>query len=111
MSDAFDSPKVPACRVSREVSITAEQVAADLDAHLARYERHRQEYLERQAHQDTMQEANLKAIEALTKSTSGLVEAWTVANGFQRFIVWTSKFAVVGTAALWSLLAMFILKH
>lgn len=88
----------------------AEQVAADLAEHLEHYALHRKEYLERQAHQDMIQESNLRAIEALTKATAGLVNAWTVANGVNRFVVWLSKFAVLGTACIW-VARKFILKH
>lgn len=74
---------------------TTEELAEQLAKHLSEYAEHRLEYLERQLHQDQMQASNLKAISDLTTATKGLVDAWTVANNLQRFVVWVSKFAIL----------------
>ena len=72
-----------------------------LDNHIEEYKMHKQEYLERQAHQDTMQENNMKAIAELVAATKGVVDAWAVANGFQKFIKWLSGFGLVGALIAW----------
>lgn len=44
---------------------------------------------------------SMEAIEALTATTQGVVEAWVVINGFHRFVKWLSGFAVLGGAIVW----------
>ena len=41
----------------------------------------------------------MEAIAALTKATTGVVEAWTTLNSLQRFLVWVSKFGILAGAA------------
>jgi hypothetical protein len=84
-----------------EPSLTNKQLTEKLSAHLSDYEIHKRDYLARQQRQDEAHENNLKAIQALTVATQGLVDAWTVANGIQRFVVWLSKFAVLTTVAIY----------
>ena len=49
-----------------------------------------------------------KAMKCHTESMQGLIEAWQAANGavkvgtaLGKFLAWLTKFAVIGTAALW----------
>ena len=74
-----------------------------LDKHIEEYIMHKQEYLERQAHQDEMQEKNMEAIAELVAATKGVVDAWAVANGFQKFIKWLGGFGLVGALITWGL--------
>lgn len=78
---------------------THEELVKQVAEHLDEYTQHKKDYLARQLHQDELQLANLKAINDLTKSTQGLVDAWTAANNLQRFVVWASKFAILAGAA------------
>lgn len=50
---------------------------------------------------EAMQEKNLEAIDRLTATTQGVVDAWVFANGFHRFIKWLSGFAFLGGAIAW----------
>jgi len=47
------------------------------------------------------QEKNTANIEKLTQATQGLVDAWTAANLFTRFVKWLSSFAIVGALIAW----------
>lgn len=74
-----------------------------------------QGYNTRQAAQEASQERNTEAIEATNKNvadlvcaTKGLIEAWKVANGVQRFLKWFSAFAILIT---WLLAYLPDIKH
>lgn len=82
-------------------NIDVARVEAKLTEHIKEYTMHRQEYLERQAHQDVAHENNMKAIAELTSATKDVVDAWAVANGFQKFIKWLGGFGIVGVLGLW----------
>jgi len=77
-------------------NISTDELATRLEEHLVQYRLHREEYLDRQAHQDEAYEKNLEAIAALTKATQGLVDSWVVVLSVQKFIKWLSGFAVIG---------------
>lgn len=62
---------------------------------------HLTEYDKRCKRQDEAYDKTMEAINKLTESTQGIVEAWTAANSFQRFIKWVSSFAVVGAVITW----------
>lgn len=47
------------------------------------------------------QELNASNIAHLTESTQGVVDAWVVANGLQKFIKWVSSFAIIGGIIAW----------
>lgn len=49
-----------------------------------------------------MQEQNTAAIQQLTHSTQGLVDAWLAANTLQKFIKWASSFAILGGFIAWA---------
>ena len=59
------------------------------------------EYRERQLRQDIAHEQNLEAIRRLTSATQGLVDAWLVANSFQKFIKWIASFGVLAYVIKW----------
>lgn len=82
-------------------NIDVARVEAKLTEHIKEYTMHRQEYLERQAYQDVAHENNMKAIAELTSATKDVVDAWAVANGFQKFIKWLGGFGIVGVLGLW----------
>ena len=50
---------------------------------------------------EARQDKNLEAIEMLTVTTQGVVDAWVFANGFHRFVKWLSGFAFLGGAIAW----------
>lgn len=81
-----------------------EQLAAletKIDMHLGEYLLHRQEYIERQETQELAYINTMKAINELTVATKGVVDAWTIANGFQKFVKWLSGFSVLGAVIAW----------
>tara|TARA_R110000824_G_scaffold14962_1_gene63297 strand:+ start:2515 stop:2763 length:249 start_codon:yes stop_codon:yes gene_type:complete len=47
------------------------------------------------------QEINATNIANLTEATTGVVEAWTVANGLSKFLKWLSSFAIIGVGFIW----------
>lgn len=49
----------------------------------------------------TSNEECLKSIQELTIATKGVVDGWTVLNGFHRFVKWLSSFAVLGAIGAW----------
>lgn len=59
------------------------------------------EYEKRQLEQDLAYKRNMEAIAELTKATTDIVDAWKLANGFQKFIKWLSGFVILGTAMAW----------
>ena len=79
----------------------AEDTKKRLDEHLVEYSKDRAEYLEGYKQLKDLQQANAEAIGQLITSTQGLVDVWTVANGFQRFFKWLSGFAVASAAVVW----------
>lgn len=84
---------------SRQINDRRYQDIAQIEARL---EKHLEEYAAREAKQDLMQAANMQAIAELTTATAAVVDAWKVANGFQRFIKWLSGFAVLGASITWA---------
>ena len=66
----------------------------------AEFARHKEEYLARQARQDTAHEQNLEAIQKLAEAVSGVVSVWTTIGNLQKFFVWLSGFGGVAAAVL-----------
>ena len=73
------------------------------DDHLVEHAEFRSEYSINQIRHETAYTKNMEAIAALTKSTQevvqstqGVVDAWKVANGFQKFVKWLSGFVFLG---------------
>jgi len=46
-------------------------------------------------------ERNSEQIQQLAEATKGIVEAWTTANAFQRFVKWLSSFSIIGVVIAW----------
>lgn len=72
-----------------------------LDTHIDTYNKYVREQHEITIRQDIAYTKNMEAIAALTKSTQGVVDAWSAANNFQKFIKWLSGFAVIGAIISW----------
>jgi len=68
----------------------------DFDAHLKDYEEYKME--DKKRHENLM-----AAIEKLTIATQGVVDAWTFANNFNKFIKWVASLGAIGTAFMWAL--------
>ena len=84
------------------------QLRDKVDTHIKEYKLFLEAYISRQKQQDLAQEQLMEAVKELninivhlTESTQGLVDAWKVATGLQRFIVWASQLAVVGGIISW----------
>lgn len=73
----------------------------ELDSHKEAFIKHVNEDQLRWDRLLVAQEANTKSIEALTHATQGLVDAWSAASAFQRFIKWLSGFALLGAGITW----------
>lgn len=52
---------------------------------------------------ETRHENLMAAIEKLTVATQGVVDAWTFANNFNKFLKWVASLGVLGTGVLWLL--------
>ena len=70
------------------------------DSHIIRFEKHERDVLERQDAQIASQTLNTEAINRLSESTQGLVEAWTTASSVAKFVRWASGLVVGGLALL-----------
>lgn len=68
------------------------------DAHLLEEQAYKEAELLRQKSQDEAYARCMEGICKLTEATKDVVDAWKVANGFQRFIKWLSGFAFLGLA-------------
>jgi hypothetical protein len=84
------------------------QLRKDMEEDRARFSLFLQAYIDRQKQQDIAHERNMEAIletnrnvASLATSISGLVEAWTVAIGFNKFLKWLSSFAVLSGLLAW----------
>ena len=71
------------------------------DNHMTQHRIDAIDYEARQVRQDECHEKNMEAIDKLTKATSGLVTAYSTADNLQKFIVWLSKFSILGGALYW----------
>lgn len=83
-----------------EVDLTKE-TAERLAHHIERHKAFELAIKEKDLSINTQQEKNTVAIAALTKSTQGLVDAWSAAQSFQRFIKWLSGFAILVALVSW----------
>jgi phage shock protein A len=72
-----------------------------LEDHVEEYKQQCREFSDRQMQLQRSHEQTMVAITALTQATKEIVNAWTVANGVQKFIKWLSSFAIVGVAIIW----------
>jgi len=59
------------------------------------------EYQARCEMDDARHQQTVDAIEKLTATTQGVVDAWVFANTFHRFIKWLSGFAILVAVAAW----------
>ena len=67
-----------------------------------RFDDHLEHYEEYKKISHVCHEQNMEAIAAVTAGTAGIVQAWKVANSFQKFVRWLSAFAVLGAAVTWA---------
>ena len=84
----------------RSLSIKFDKHHTTLTNHITRFDRHEEEVLVRQDAQIVAQTLNTEAINRLSASTQGMVEAWTTANGVAKFVKWVSGLVVGGLALL-----------
>lgn len=89
----------------------------DIDELRADFATFTQAYMKMQVQQDLLHERNMEAIKRtnnnvteLAASVKGLVEAWTVANGIRKLVIWLSSFAALGGAAVWIARTFFNIK-
>lgn len=100
MSGLLDSEDCSSKEDSK-LELEVEVIKHKLDAHLVEYELHKREQEARDKSQDEAYKKTIDAIERLAAATQGVVDAWVVVNGFQRFIKWLSGFAILGIAGKW----------
>lgn len=67
-----------------------------------RLQQHMIAYAKDKTSDDLRHEQAMKEIAALRQATADVVNAWKVANGFQKFVKWLSGFAVLGAAITWA---------
>jgi hypothetical protein len=81
--------------------LTLEKLKEDFDAFVE--ERHAYELRHQRVTDEiqSQQKINTVAIADLTLSTQGLVDAWSAANTFQKFVKWISGFTIVAAAIAW----------
>ena len=72
-----------------------------LDEHIEEVNHYNEEAEARLDKLISAQEINAVNIAQLTEATTGVVEAWTVANGLSKFFRWASSFAIVGVGIVW----------
>lgn len=72
-----------------------------VDNHIMDYKQHVAENELCYIRQTEQHEKNMEAIAHLTQSTQGVVDAWSAASSFQRFVKWLSGFALIGIAITW----------
>lgn len=91
--------------VKRDSNLTCEdelrELKARIEAHLEDYREHTSEYDERCKTQDKLYKNTMEAIDKLTQSTQGVVDAWVTARNLQRFVKWLSSFTIVAIAIGW----------
>jgi hypothetical protein len=73
--------------------MTVEQINEKLEQHLEDCE-------QKEQRQDDLYEKTMEAIEKLTHSTQGVVDAWVFANMFHKFVRWASGFSVLAVAGV-----------
>lgn len=78
-----------------------DKIEKKLDDHIVEYKAHLIEEARREEMHRKAQEHNTKNIQELTDAVKPLVEAWTAASVFQRFIKWAASFAIIGAALKW----------
>lgn len=91
--------------VGEDMATEFKQLRSKFEDHLIEHRIRNKDYELRQERQDTKHEQNMEAIAKLTKATQGVVDAWSVVTGIQKFLKWVSGFAVIGVAA------KFLLEH
>ena len=62
---------------------------------IADFETYKQEQEAHRKSQYELSQANLKAIQELTKATSGLIEAWTFLRTLHKFAKWLSGLSII----------------
>ena len=85
-----------------------EKLEEKVEAHMEVYQQHIIDATQREAALLKATEDNVTAIAAtntaviaLTTSTQGLVDAWSAAAQFQKFVKWASAFGIVGVFFAW----------
>lgn len=78
--------------------MTTEEDIAKLEE---RFNSHLIKYAEDKTADNIRHEQIMQEITELTQATAQVVNAWKVANGFQRFVKWLSGFAVLGAVITW----------
>ena len=72
-----------------------------LDSHIKAFDEYKLALAHTQAVHEEAYRNNMRAITDLTEATKGLVDAWTAANTFHKFVKWLSSFTVLGVAIAW----------